>query len=92
MAVWWSERLPVGKRRGDEWHMWRSTCIYSDHTDMQPITQDSGDGHRPLTPPGSDHPPAFLSVSPSHTYTELKVPKALSDPLLLSVRSKLAGG
>ncbi len=42
MAVWWSERLPVGKRRGDEGRMWRSTRIPGDHTDtQQPLTQVS---------------------------------------------------
>lgn len=42
MAVWWSERLPVGKRRGDEGHMWRAKCIPADHADsQQPLTQVS---------------------------------------------------
>lgn len=29
-------------------------------------TQDSQDGHRPLTPPDPDHPPTFLCATPSH--------------------------
>lgn len=51
MAVWWSERLPVGKRRGDEGHMWRATRIPSDHTDMQPLAQvsDQNGPHQKVT-------------------------------------------
>lgn len=48
--------------------------------------QDSRDGHRPLTPPDPDHPPASLSATTSHsthnhTHTEsLEFPKPSQAP------------
>ena len=41
MAVWWSERPSMGKKRGDEGHMWGSACIPNDHIDMHPVQQVS---------------------------------------------------
>lgn len=64
--------------------------MYESHKQM-----NRWDGQWPLTPPDPIHPPprhppnAFQSAGPSHT--KRWVPKALSDPCLMCVRSKLAG-